>query len=288
MTVIAVVTKDRLVSWEMKSIWRAAKKRGLAIEWIDPTSWSADLCHRQVWFAKKDPVSPLRVLGRVDAPCVWDGIKVLTILETFGCPILNDATTFLRGRNKEITSATLAAAGVNHPQSWVLTQPTAYKRLTSLSFPLVYKPSCGSKGDGVRLLANEGALKQLIRKCPPPYYVQQYIGDVLEELRVIVIGSEVIGAVRKRKRPGEWRGNLALGANAQPVPPTGPVVSAALSAAKAVGAGFAGIDILVTSEGPVVIEVNVCPQFQGFVQATGIDVADRVLSHLLALPAPEV
>src|SRR5690606_16649522 len=83
-------------------------------------------------------------------------------------------------------------------------------------------------------------------------------------------------------------GNLALGANAQPVPPTGPVVSAALSAAKAVGAGFAGIDILVTSEGPVVIEVNVCPQFQGFVQATGIDVADRVLSHLLALPAPEV
>lgn len=275
---IAVVTRDRYKTWELKALHRAALRRGAELALVDPVAWS--VAGEGLLDERGLPMGPGVVLGRVDAGCVDEGIRLLSAAEALGIPTVNGSRAFQTGRDKILTALALKGAGLPHPRTWMLT-PLAAQRVP-LPFPLVTKPRRGSCGRGVRRLDTPAALKEAARAASGPLLLQEYVAHVHQDLRLLVIGSRVVAAVRRRPAGREWRANLALGARAEPVTPAEETASLAVRAAASVGAAFAGVDVLETPAGPLVLEVNVCPGFVGVSSATGVDVAGHLVDFLKA------
>ncbi len=273
---IAVVTRDRYKTWELKALHRAALRRGAQLALVDPLSWC--VAGGELLDERGLALGATVVLGRVDAGCLDEGIKLLWAAESLGIPTVNGSRAFQTGRDKVLTALALRAAGLPHPRTWMLTPLAAQQ--ARLPFPLVTKPRRGSCGRGVRLLDTPAALREAARSARGPLLLQEYVAPVRQDLRLVVIGSRVVAAVRRRPAAGEWRANLALGARAEPVTPAEETASLAVRAAASIGAAFAGVDLLETATGIFVLEVNVCPGFVGVSSATGVDVAGHLVDFL--------
>lgn len=276
---IAVVTRDRYKTWELKALHRAALRREAEVALLDPLAWSVGdgglLDERGL------PLGAGVVLGRVDIDCLEEGIRLLQAAEALGIPTVNGSKAFLLGKDKILTTLALRASGIPHPATWLLSRSAALR--TRFPLPLVTKPRIGSGGRGVRRLDSAAALKEAVDAAKGSLYLQEFVPGVRRDLRLVVVGRRVVAAICRRPLRGEWRANLALGARAEPVDPPPELAALAVRAAEAVGAGFAGVDVLETSSGSHVLEVNVCPSFVGVSSATGVDVAGHLVDYLKAV-----
>lgn len=275
---IAVVTRDRYRTWELKSLHRAALRRKVELTLLDPLAWSVS--KEGLLDERGRLLEAGVVLGRVDIDCLYEGLRLLASAESFGIPTVNGSRTFHIGRDKIMTTLALQAAGLPHPRTWLLTRGAAAR--LQLPYPLVMKPLLGSRGKGIRRLDNPAALKEALAAARSPLYLQEFATDVRRDLRLLVIGGRVVASICRRPPRGEWRANLALGARPEPFKPPEELASLALRAAAAIGADFAGVDLLETASGPLVLEVNVCPSFVGVSSATGVDVAGHLVEYLKA------
>lgn len=202
-------------------------------------------------------------VGRLDVRRTLDGVEQglleLHRLAHRGVRVLNGPRALLRTHDKLRTYALLRAAGLPHPP----TEHVPVRRLPSLEPPLVLKPRFGSWGSDVircdsrleverafgllarrRWFARQGVLAQEL--IPPRGY----------DLRLLVAGGRVVGAVRRCARTGEWRTNISLGGHPEPVRPPAEALALALRAVAAVGADLVGVDLLPTDGGYCVIELN--------------------------------
>ena len=149
---------------------------------------------------------------------------------------------------------------------------------------VVIKPIFGSMGHGMVRVSDPDVAFRVVRaleQMRSVFYVQRAIDHGGRDVRVFVVGGRVLGAIERRAPAGEWRTNVALGGSARPS--TFPLRSSrlALRAAAAVGADYAGVDLLPVARRRVfVLEVNGIPGWQGLQQATGIDVAAAIVEHL--------
>lgn len=278
---VGVVTKDKFRTWEMQSLVREARRAGVDLIVLDPDACALDLASGAPLGADGTPVAVDVCLGRVDAGCLDAGARFLEALAR-RAPVLNDAHAFRTGRDKRAMSLALAEAGVPHPPTWLVPPRLLPALARQLPYPLVVKPPRGSEGMGVARVESARALLRLAIGAKAPLYLQSFCQGIVRELRVLVLDGQVLGAIARRPRKGEWRGNLALGAHAEAAPLDASLSRLALKAAAAVGADFAGVDLALTADGAWVLEVNVCPGFQGFVRTTGVDVAARLIDALLS------
>jgi RimK family alpha-L-glutamate ligase len=151
---------------------------------------------------------------------------------------------------------------------------------------VIIKPIFGSMGHGlVRVSDPDVAFRvtKSLAQIRAVFYVQRAIDHGGRDIRVFVAGGRVIGAIERLAPAGEWRTNVALGATARPfeLPPEWERL--ALAAVAAMGAEYAGVDLLPSREGPVfVLEVNAIPGWQGLQRATGVDVAGAIVEHLIS------
>ena len=107
-----------------------------------------------------------------------------------------------------------------------------------------------------------------------------FIGEAEgRDLRVFVAGSKAIGAMQRRARSGEFRSNLHRGGEARPVALNADIADLAVRAAQAVGLQIAGVDLITSSRGPMLIEINSSPGFEGLEAATHLDIADAIVAH---------
>ena len=278
MTRAVVVTRDAYRTEEMKRIGLTARKNSVELIVVDPTRTSLDVSSGRPLDRRGRPIDFDVALGRVDADCLEAGSLYLQLIEGIR-PVINGAKTFRTGRDKRAMSRALARAQIPHPRVWSLTPHDAFRLAHQLPYPLVVKPARGSLGRGVALIKEPRGLARLAKEAQDPLYLQEY-RPVRAELRLLVLDGRVLGAIRRLPRSGEWRANLALGGMAESVTVQEPWSELAVKAAAAVAADFAGIDLALTDEGPVVLEVNVCPGFLGFSRATGIDVAQHLVHAL--------
>lgn len=211
------------------------------------------------------------------------------LFEAWGVLVVNSAAVLATCDDKIATAAALVRAGVPVPETAVALAPSAgVEAIRSVGYPAVTKPVNGSWG---RLLAKvndddaaEAVIAHKAQLASAPQRVilaQRYVGDG-GDVRVIVIGGKVVGAIRRRG-PG-WVASIARGAEAEPLPVSEELERLALAAAEAVGGAAAAVavDLLETSTGELLVsEVNSTIEFGGFMAATGIDVADRVVAHVL-------
>lgn len=209
------------------------------------------------------------VLPRIDVAPTLDGIEsdvdVLGELEARDVFVVNPAAAILASHDKLITALRLGLAGVPHPLTMHVDGPP--ERL-AIEPPFVVKPRYGSWGRDIVLCRSRRELDRSLRALAGRSWfsrqgalVQELVPPCGHDLRVLVAGGSVVGAVRRVAANGEWRTNIALGGHRVPAAPCRPARELALEAAEAVGAGFVGVDLLPRDDGFVVVEINGCVDF---------------------------
>ena len=190
------------------------------------------------------------------------------------------------------TSVRLAAAGVPMPRTSVALTPEAGTEAAErLGFPVVVKPLTGSWGRLAAVLRDPAEAQAVLEhraalSNPQQHivYLQEFIKKPDRDIRVLVIGDRVIGATYRYST--DWRTNAALGARSTPCPLTPDLCRLALAAARAVGGGLLGVDLIEGPDDLYVLEVNHTMEFRAFQTAHGdtLDVADAIVSYLMDAP----
>jgi RimK family alpha-L-glutamate ligase len=210
-------------------------------------------------------------------------MDALHALEERGVPVVNSPRAIERTVDKLWTTALLAQAGLAVPETVVCEHPEAAMAAFRALGDVIVKPLFGSMGLGmVRVTTEEMAFRvfRTLETIRGVYYVQRAIDHAGCDVRAFVVGGRVIAAI-ERSAPG-WKTNLAQGARARPTTLSAERVELALRAARAVGAEYAGVDLLPARDGTdYVVEVNGIPGWRGLQEATSIDVAGTIVAHLL-------
>ncbi len=150
--------------------------------------------------------------------------------------------------------------------------------------PVVVKLLEGTQGLGVVLAETKKAAESVIgafRQLDANILVQQYIKEAGgADIRAFVVGGKVVAAMRRQGAPGEFRSNLHRGGHAEAIKLTASERSTAVRAAKSMGLSVAGVDMLQSAEGPMVLEVNSSPGLEGIEGASGVDIADLIVEFI--------
>jgi tetrahydromethanopterin:alpha-L-glutamate ligase len=275
--------------WTAGAIRAALSNRGADVFFLDFSLLSATveepsfLCS-QVDLLQLDGLA-VRDLGRRGAHDVAFRFEVLQALEERGLLTVNPASAIARAANKFATSLLLRQAGIPTPRTTVTTSmKEALKALRNYG-RAVSKPLFGYKGKDLVLLEeqDEAMLRSILERSGV-VYLQEYVEcHPKRDIRAFVVGDEVLGAIYRVAPPGTWISNLARGGRAEPCPITEELADLAAKACRAVGALYSGVDLLETSDGLTVIEVNGTPSGRGIFQALGIDVTEAIAGRLLEL-----
>lgn len=206
-------------------------------------------------------------------------MDVLGRLEAAGMPVVNRPRALEVAIDKYLTLALLAGVGLQVPRTHVVQEPAAARlALEALGGIAVAKPLFGSGGRGLTLVDQPAAAAAVAASGIA--YLQEFIRHEGWDLRILVVGDREF-AMRRSARAGEWRTNLACGGRAEPVTVDATTLAVARRAAVAVGARIAGVDILPTAAGPVVLEVNAVPAWRGLQTVVDADVTEAVAAEVL-------
>ena len=226
------------------------------------------------------------VIPRIGASITFYGTAVLRQFEMMGVYPLNESVAITRSRDKLRAHQLLARKGIGMPVTGFAHSPDDTKDLMQLvgGAPMVIKLLEGTQGVGVVLAETRQAGESVIeafRGLNAYILLQEFIKEAGgADIRCFVIGDKVVAAMRRQGRDGEFRSNLHRGGTAEKVRITPEERSTAVRAAKIMGLNVAGVDILRSNHGPVVMEVNSSPGLEGIESITGKDVGALIYQFI--------
>ena len=239
-------------------------------------------------------LTPDVVIPRIGSRSTRYGAAVVRQFVGIGVPSTVSPGGILRARDKLATLQALAERGVPVPLTSAARTPTGLAEVLELvgGTPVVVKLVEGTHGSGVVLAETRKAAESLLaafHQLDADFCVQAFVKEAQgEDLRALVVDGRVVAAMRRKAAAGEFRANLHQGGEAFPVILDPVEEETAIAAARCVGVDVAGVDLLRTSAGPLVLEVNVSPGLQGIEAASGINVAAHIIdfARRRALDAP--
>ncbi len=226
------------------------------------------------------------VIPRVGASITFYGTAVLRQFEMMGVYTPNSSDAILRARDKLRCLQMLARENIGLPTTVFGDYPDDTADLLAMlgEPPHVIKLNEGAQGQGVLLAEKRSASQGVIeafRGLYANFLVQEFIREARgADIRCFVVGGRVAAAMRRQARAGEFRSNLHRGGSATPAKLSQAEVDTALRAARTMGLNVAGVDLLRSRRGPLVLEVNSSPGLEGIEAATGVDVAGEVIDYL--------
>ena len=232
------------------------------------------------------------IIPRIGASRTFYGTAVVRQFEVMGVFSANESQAISRSRDKLRCLQILARAGIGLPVTGFAhaTQDIDGLIETVGGAPLVIKLLEGTQGIGVVLTETHQAAKSVIeafRGLDANILVQEFIKEAGgADLRCFVIGDKVVASMKRQGAPGEFRSNLHRGGKAEKIKLTPEERSTAVRSAKAMGLRVAGVDLLRSNHGPVVMEVNSSPGIEGIEAATEVDVAGKIIEFLEKKAAP--
>jgi RimK family alpha-L-glutamate ligase len=266
----------------------AARSEGIEALVVDATELTAHTGRSSALRYRGEDLlehAPGAVLARVGN---WRPDSVLAALETLvsaGVPTPNSPAAIRCGRDHWRTARVLAEAGLPVPTTLAGADPErlAAAAADAMDFPVVVKQRRSRMGVGViRCTARDqlDAVLDSLWRVGDELIVQQYLESGGVSLRLLVVGDEVVAAVRLHAPDGDWRSNAARGGVAEDYRPTDAELGLARDGARALGLELAGVDLLPGNETSVV-EINPTPGFLRLESATGVDVAAAIVRHLI-------
>ncbi len=226
------------------------------------------------------------VIPRIGASVSFYGAAVVRQFEMMGIYTLNKSLGITRARDKLHSLQLLSSKGIGLPITGFANKPGDIEDLTKMvgGAPLVIKFIEGTQGIGVVLAETNQAAESVIQAfmgLKANILVQEYIEEAKgSDIRCFVIDNRVVAAMKRQAREGEFRSNIHRGGKAELVKITPEERSTAVRSAKIMGLSVAGVDILRSHHGPVVIEVNSTPGLEGIEAASGKDIAGMMIKSI--------
>jgi len=226
------------------------------------------------------------VIPRIGASITFYGTAVLRQFEMMGVYPLSESVAIARSRDKLRSLQLLSRKGIGMPNSGFAHSPDDTNDLLTLcgGAPVVIKLLEGTQGIGVVLAETRKAAESVIeafRGLDAHILVQEFIKEAGgSDIRCLVVGDKVVAAMKRQAKEGEFRSNLHRGGSAALTRLTKEERETAVKAAKIMGLNVAGVDLLRSERGPLIMEVNSSPGLEGIEGATGKDVAGMIVEFI--------
>jgi ribosomal protein S6--L-glutamate ligase len=284
---IAILSRKRSL-YSTRRLVEAAQQHGHEAQVIDTlrcymniTSHKPEIHYRGENLTGFDAVIP-----RIGASITFYGTAVVRQFEMMGVFSLNESVAIARSRDKLRSLQLLSRKGIGLPVSGFAHSPDDIEDLIKMvgGAPAVIKLLEGTQGIGVVLAETQKAAESVIEAfmgLKANILVQEFIKEAGgSDIRCLVIGEKVVAAMMRRAKEGEFRSNLHRGGTAELIRITPEERSTAVRAAAAMGLNVAGVDILRSNHGPVIMEVNSSPGLEGIEKSTGKDIAGMIIDFI--------
>ncbi|OQP73145.1 ribosomal protein S6 modification protein [Xanthomonas citri] len=284
---IAILSRNSKL-YSTRRLIEAGRKRGHTVRILDPLR-----CYMRIaadgfsLHYKGKPITGFdAVIPRIGASITRYATAVLRQLEFMGTYTPNPSDAILRSRDKLRAHQLLAAQGIDMPVTVFGDNPDDTQDLLSMLGPPphVVKLNEGAQGAGVILTEKASASRgvvEALRGLYANFIVQEFIGEAEgADLRCFVVGDRVVAAMRRQAAEGDFRSNLHLGGTAAVAEATAQEQEVAVRSARALGLAVAGVDLIRSRRGPLVLEVNSTPGLEGVEGVCGVDVAEAIVQHL--------
>jgi ribosomal protein S6--L-glutamate ligase len=284
---IAILSRNAKL-YSTNSIVEACKKRGHEVQVIDPLLCYMTIASQRptIHYKGEELVGFDAIIPRIGASITFFGTAVVRQFEMMNVYSVNESVAISRSRDKLRSLQLLARKGVGLPVTGFAHSTKYTKDLIDQvgGAPLVVKLLEGTQGIGVVLTETKKAAESVIeafRGLKAQILVQEFIKEAKgADLRCFVIGEKVVAAMIRQGAEGEFRSNLHRGGSANVARLTPEERSTAVRSARIMGLNVAGVDILRSNHGPVVMEVNSSPGLEGIEVATGKDIAGQIIDFI--------
>lgn len=213
-------------------------------------------------------------------------LGILKQIELSGQPVINPPDAIMLARDKFKATQVLATSGIPTPESIVTEDIFLVAEVVRTWEKVVMKPLVGSMGYG-SILVTDPDVAFMIAKVwqthGQPILLQKYVRKEDRDIRVFVVGDEVLGAIYRKAPEHTWKTNVSQGASVSQAPITPELEEIALKSTEVLGLKYSGVDVGETESGYVVYEVNSMPNWQGFMEGTGINPAEKIAQLVISL-----
>ncbi len=274
--------------YSTKRLVEAGEERGWDIRVIDYLRCSIEISKGQleINYEGENLPAPDAIIPRIGASRTFYGTAMVRHFEVMDTFSVAGNLAIARSRDKLRSLQVLSKHDVDMPKTVFASNKSSAKDVIALSggVPLVLKILEGTQGVGVVLVDTEKAAKSVLDAfygMDVNLLVQEFIEEAGgTDIRVLVVGGKVVGAMKRQGAEGDFRSNLHQGGSATAHKLTRKEKSTALAAAKAMGLGVCGVDMIPSSRGPLVMEVNSSPGLEGIEKSTGIDIAGKIMDYI--------
>ena len=284
---LAILSRNSKL-YSTRRLVEAARQRGHTVRVLDPLRCYMRIASSgfQLHYKGRSLAGYDAVIPRIGASITRYGTAVLRQFELMGTYSPNPSDAILRARDKLRAHQLLSAQGIGMPATVFGDNPDDTVDLLSMLGPPphVVKLNESSQGAGVILTEKPSASRSVVetlRGLYANFLVQEFIAEAEgADLRCFVVGDEVVAGMRRQAPKGDFRSNLHRGGTAEPVQPSPDECQVAIRAARVLGLGVAGVDLIRANRGPLVLEVNASPGLEGIEAATGVDIAGKIVELL--------
>lgn len=288
---IGILSRNRNL-YSTRRLVEEAQSRGHEVRVVDVLKCYMNITandptvHYQLSESHVEPLCFDAVIPRIGASVTAYGCAVLRQFEVGHVYSINESIAITRSRDKLRAHQLLARKGIGQPVTSYAHSAKATGHLIESvgGAPLILKLTNSTHGNGVLLAETRKAAEALInafRGIGSDFLVQEFIKEAGgSDIRCFVVGDKVIAAMRRQAVKGEYRSNLHRGGSAEVIKLKPEERSLAVKAARVMGLDLAGVDIIRSNHGPLVIEVNSSPGLEGIEKATGINVAEKIIQYV--------
>jgi len=284
---IAILSRSKNI-YSTGQLVEAAEKRGHEVLLLDHMKCVLviEKGRPHIYYKGKEITGVNAVIPRIGASVTFYGTAVVRQFEMMKIFTAVESQALVRSRDKLRSLQILARAGIGMPKTAFANQTSDIDSLIDSigGAPCIIKLLEGTQGIGVILAESKKVATSVIEaflKLDAAMLVQEFIKEAKgADIRAFVIDGQVVGAMKRQAKEGEFRSNLHRGGTAELIQLSSEERATAIKAAKKLGLGIAGVDMLQSERGPLVMEVNSSPGLEGIQRATGIDIAGKIIEYV--------
>jgi len=284
---IAILSRNEEL-YSTRRLFEAAKDRGHKAEVIDflKCYFVIEKGNPEIYYNGAKLTGIDAVIPRIGASRTFYGTAVIRQFEMMNIFCANESQAITRSRDKLRTMQILSRERLGIPVTAFASSPSDINHLIEEvgGAPLVIKLLQGTQGIGVVLAETKKAAESVLEAfygLDANMLIQEYVKEAkAADIRAFVVGGEVIGAMKRQGAKGEFRSNIHRGGTATQIKLSKEEESTAINAAKVLGLNIAGVDMLQSGRGPLIMEVNSSPGLEGIEKATNINIAGKIIEFI--------